>query len=208
VDDAGSGTLVLTCHLGNWEAATVGAMLQEPDYRRRFHVIRRPLPLPWLERWVHRWSVRAGLGVIPKRGALRQVEKLLHEGKKVVFVFDQHASPRDGVTVDFLGRPAGTSRILALLALRSGAPVVPMVTWREADGTHVVRFDDPVPAVRAEDPDESVRATTQAFNTALERFILRHPEQWFWVHRRWKASLPPPRWPWPFRWERSRCRWP
>jgi KDO2-lipid IV(A) lauroyltransferase len=61
-----------------------------------------------------------------------------------------------------------------------------MATWREPDGRHVVRFEEPLPTVRSNDPGEAIRLNTRAYNAALERMILRHPEQWYWVHRRWK----------------------
>ena len=110
----------------------------------------------------------------------------LAAGDIVVFPFDQHAGPKLGIRVPFFGRPAGTFRALALVAKATGAPVVPGACWREPDGRHVLRFE---PALEyLEDPDQTaeVRRNTRAYNAVLERLIVRHPEQWFWVHRRWK----------------------
>jgi len=111
----------------------------------------------------------------------------LAAGDIVVFPFDQHAGRRDGVRVEFFGHSAGTFRSVALIAQASGAPVLPASSWREPDGRHVLRFEAPLERVEREDVGEEIRANTRLFNAALERMILRHPEQWWWVHRRWKA---------------------
>jgi KDO2-lipid IV(A) lauroyltransferase len=186
----GKGVLVLTGHFGNWEVATVGGIQAFPQYRGQFHFVRRPLSPRWLDRLVTRRFRRAGLGVLPKRGALDAMLDRLACGDAVVFVFDQHASGRDGIAVDFFGQAAGTFRSLAVIALATGAPVVPSATWREPDGSHVLRFEEALPLIEDEDTDTAIRANTQAYNTAIERLVLRHPEQWFWLHRRWKATRP------------------
>ena len=92
--------------------------------------------------------------------------------------------------MDFLGHPAGTFKSLAVLALNTGAPVIPACCWREADGTHVLRFEDPLPLIECDDISEAIRLNTLSYNAALERMLLRHPEQWIWTHRRFKS--PPP----------------
>jgi KDO2-lipid IV(A) lauroyltransferase len=126
--------------------------------------------------------------VLPKTGALDRILACLAANDAVVFVFDQHAGGRDGIRVDFFSEPAGTFRGLALIALRSGAAVVPATSWREVDGRHVLRFEEALPTIDCRDPDEAIRRNTRAYNAALEDLIRRHPEQWFWVHRRWKAA--------------------
>jgi KDO2-lipid IV(A) lauroyltransferase len=90
--------------------------------------------------------------------------------------------------VEFFGHLAGTFRSVALIAMATGAPVVPAASWREPDGRHVLRFEDPLPVIEREDVNEAIRANTRAYNASLERLILRHPEQWWWVHRRWKGA--------------------
>lgn len=185
-----AGALLLMAHLGNFELVPIAGIRDNPEYRGIFNVIRRPLPFGWLDRFVRRIFAAGGIGVISDRGALRVVEDTLQKGGSVAFLLDQHASPRYGVVVDFLGQPASTFRSLAELSLRLQRPVLPYLTWREPDGTHVIRFDEPIFAVQHADFETAVRATTQAYSDVLGRFILAHPEQWFWVHRRWKASLP------------------
>jgi KDO2-lipid IV(A) lauroyltransferase len=90
------------------------------------------------------------------------------------------------VVVDFFDHPSGTSRSMAILTMSTGAAVVPTSSWRETDGTHVVRFEDPIPHIECENTNEAIRLNTRAYNVALERMLLRHPEQWIWMHRRWK----------------------
>jgi KDO2-lipid IV(A) lauroyltransferase len=75
-----------------------------------------------------------------------------------------------------------------VIALATGAPVVPAAAWREPDGRHVLRFEAPVPLVDVDNVNESIYRTTREFNAAIERLVLRHPEQWWWVHRRWKSA--------------------
>lgn len=181
------GVIVLTGHFGNWEVATAAAIAEFPEYRGQFHVLRRPLWPGWFDRLVTRRFRRAGLGVLPKKGALDRILERLAAGDTIVFVFDQHAGGRDGILVDFFGHPAWTFRSLAILARSTGVPVVPMTTWREAGG-HVVRFEEPLPLLSSADFNEGIRLNTRQYNAALEAFVLRCPEQWFWMHRRWKDS--------------------
>ena len=148
--------------------------------------MRRALKPKLLNDFVTRRFRRAGFGTLPKRGSLDTILDLLAGGAIIVYVFDQHAGKGDGVTVDFFGHPAGTFKSLALLALTTGAPVVPVSSWREPDGTHVLRFEDPLPLIECDDAGEAIRRNTRAYNAALERMLLRHPEQWIWMHRRWK----------------------
>ena len=183
---AGKGVLILTGHFGNWEVATVAGIAQFPQYRGMFHFVRRPLKPRWLNDFVDRRFRQAGFGTLAKRGSLDSIEQLLAEGAFVVFVFDQHAGKRDGIPVDFFGQPAGTFKSLALLAMTTRAPVIPAFGWREPDGTHVLRFEEPLPLIECDDVGEAIRRNTRAYNAALERMVLRHPEQWIWMHKRWK----------------------
>ena len=186
----GKGVLLLTGHFGNWEVATVAGMGQFPQYRRLFHFVRRPLKPLWLNDFITRRFQRSGFGTLAKRGSLDAILELLAGGAILVYVLDQHASGREGIVVDFLGHPAGTFKSLAVLALNTGAPVIPACCWREPDGTHVLRFEDPLPLIECDDISEAIRLNTRSYNAALERMLLRHPEQWIWMHRRWKIVGP------------------
>jgi len=182
----GKGVIIVTGHFGNWEVATAAGIASFPQAKGRFFFVRRPFKPRWLDAIVMRRFRQAGFGALPKSGSLEAILERLAAGDIVVFPFDQHANRRDGVRVDFFGHPAGTFRSVALIARASGAPVLPAASWREADGRHVLRFENPLELVEREDLGEEIRLNTRRFNASLERMILRHPEQWWWVHRRWK----------------------
>jgi KDO2-lipid IV(A) lauroyltransferase len=185
--EAGRGLIILTGHFGNWEIACTAAILRFPQYRGKFHFLRRPISNRWIEGLVLRRFLRSGLGVVPKRNSLERILGLLERNEALVYILDQHACvPRDGIPVEFFGEPAGTFRSLALLARASGAPVIPAHGWREADGSHAMRFEEPLPWLHRDDPGEELHDNTLAYNRAVERMVLQHPEQWFWMHRRWK----------------------
>jgi phosphopantetheine--protein transferase-like protein len=183
----GKGVLILTGHFGNWEVATIAGLAKYPSFRGRFHFVRRAFKPRWLDRLITRRFNAAGFGVIGKRGSLDRILDLLAAGDAIVFPFDQHANPPDGIEVDFFEHPAWTFKSLAIIALATGAPVLPATSWREDEGRHVLRFGAPIAPIEAEDTSEAIRRTTRAYNAALERLILARPEQWWWVHRRWKA---------------------
>jgi KDO2-lipid IV(A) lauroyltransferase len=183
----GKGVLLLTAHFGNWEVATVSGIGQYPQFKGLLHFVRREMKPKWFNAFITRRFQRAGFGTVGHKGSLDQILNLLETGNLVVFVFDQHATGREGVVVDFCGHPAATFKSLAVLALSSGAPVVPTSTWREPDGSHVLRFEDPLPMVEHEKVGEEIRLNTRIYNEAIEKMLMRHPEQWIWMHRRWKV---------------------
>jgi KDO2-lipid IV(A) lauroyltransferase len=187
--EKGQGLLILTGHFGNWELTSIAAMLQYKEYRDRFFVIRKSLSAG-LEHVLFRRFHQAGLQVIPPFNTLSQVLRALANNDVVIFILDQHTMvdvPK-GIAVDFFGRTAGTNRSLALLTAHSGAPVIPAIAYRKKDGRHVLRFEEPLKWIYDDDPEEEIRLNTQHYNQVLERFVLEHPEQWFWAHRRWKYS--------------------
>jgi KDO2-lipid IV(A) lauroyltransferase len=183
----GKGVLLLTAHCGNWEVAAPRGMARLPEADARVHFVRRPLPR-WLDGVITGRFRRAGIGIVPKKGSLDRILAALAAGDAVVFPLDQYALGRDGVEVEFFGIRTGTFRSLAIIARASGAPVVPVTTWRDTEGGHVVRFEDALVPIDVGDPDEWVRVNTRAYNAVLERFVLAHPEQWFWIHRRWRET--------------------
>jgi KDO2-lipid IV(A) lauroyltransferase len=182
----GKGILILTGHFGNWEVATIAGIGNYPEVQGRFHFVRRPVKPPWLERIVTRRFNQAGFGVFPKRGSLDAMLEKLEQGDAIVFPFDQHARPPDGIESEFFDHPAWTFKSLAIIALATGAPVLPATSWREPDGRHVLRFEDALAPIEHEDTGEAIRINTRAYNAKLEQLVLRRPEQWYWMHRRWK----------------------
>jgi KDO2-lipid IV(A) lauroyltransferase len=189
----GKGVLVLTGRFGNWDVATTAAIARFPHMRGKFHFVRRTLKSQRLDRLVTHRVNQAKTRVFPKSGSLDAMLARLEEGNVIVFPFDQYARPPDGIEVDFFGHPAWTFKGLAIIALATGAPVLPAAAWREPDGRHVLRFEEALPLIKCEDTDEAIRRNTLVFNRALERLVLRHPEQWHWMQRRWKPTVG--RWP-------------
>ena len=198
--DQGKGVLVLTGHFGNWEVSTTAGIALFPEMHGKFHFVRRPIKPAWLDRLVTRRFNEAGFGVFSKRDSLDALLDCLTRGEAVVLPFDQHAGPPDGIEIDFLGHAAWTFKSLAIIQLSTGAPVLPAASWRESDGHHVLRFEAPLAPIECDNTGEAIRRNTRAYNQALERMVVRRPEQWYWLHRRWKhverkrrrSAAPPP----------------
>ncbi|MBI2900962.1 MAG: lysophospholipid acyltransferase family protein [Planctomycetes bacterium] len=182
------GVLILTGHFGNWELTPIAALHHFKQYRRRFYFIRTTLISETIEKLVFRRFEEAGLGVITKKDAVDRALEALSKNAAVVMILDQHASTRSrrGIDVEFFGRKASTYRSLALLAGHTGAPVIPATSWRERDGRHVVRFCAPLPWIRCDHAEREIYENTLQYNRVLEGFVLDHPEQWNWFHRRWR----------------------
>ncbi len=186
--DQKKGTLILTGHFGNWEVSTVAGIGKFEDWFGKFHFVRRPLNPAILDRFIRERMRRSGFGVLSKQNSLDDMLSILGRNEFVICPFDQHSGGRKAIVVDFFGHPAGSIKSLAIIAQSTGAPVVPASSWREPDGTHVLRFDEAISLQESEDAGDDIRKNTRAFNAALERIILRHPEQWIWMHRRWKVK--------------------
>ena len=184
------GVLVLTGHFGSWEFAPIGGIASFKQFQGQFHFIRRNIGNKTLEKILFRRYYQAGLNVITKANALQHVTEALEQNHAVVFVLDQHASlaNRDGIAAEFFGKKAGTYRSLATFARNTGVPVVPAASYRLPNGRHVLEFHE---AIHWEDKPGNQAAlyhNTCAYNRALEKIILAHPEQWWWLHRRWKLD--------------------
>lgn len=184
------GVLVLTGHFGNWEVAPIGGVLNFKEFQGQFHFIRRTLSIKSIERSLFKQYYQVGLNVIPKKNSLDKVCAALEQNHAVIFVLDQHASlaNRDGIAVEFFGEKAGTYRSLATLSRYTGVPVIPAAGYRLPSGKHVLEFYAPIPWQDYGSTAESLYQNTLAYNRALERIILAHPEQWNWMHKRWKLK--------------------
>ena len=178
----GRGALLLTAHFGNWELLAAAHSL----VGIRLSVVARPLDNPYLETVVGGARARSGLRVIAKRQAVRGILGALGRGECVGILLDQDAG-RSGAFVPFLGQLASTSRSLAVLALKTRAPVVPAFLHRRADGGHRLTLESPVALETSGQHEADVVANTARYTAAIERHVRQHPEQWFWVHRRWKT---------------------
>jgi KDO2-lipid IV(A) lauroyltransferase len=178
----GRGIFFLTGHFGNWEllAATHGLA------GFGLSVVVRPLDNPYLDAVIARARERSGLRAISKREAVQGVRAALAEGQCIGILLDQDAG-RDGIFVPFLGHAASTSRALAILALKTRAPVLPAFIRRLPDGGHELVLEPEIPLVITGDLDHDILVNTARYTEAIERQVRDHPEQWFWVHRRWKS---------------------
>jgi KDO2-lipid IV(A) lauroyltransferase len=132
----------------------------------------------------------SGNRIIHKRSAVREMLRALSRGEGVAFVPDQDARA-DGIFVPFFGHAASTTPTLALLALRTGAAVVPTFSVPQPDGSWLVTYEPEVPVESTSDRDEDVRRITAACTAIIERWVRRHPELWLWMHRRWKTRPRP-----------------
>jgi len=185
--------LALTAHLGNWELLAMAHRLMGVPAT----VVVRPLDAPWLDTLADRLRRRAGIELIDKRGALRPVLSALRRGRVVALLLDQNASRREGVFVPFFGRPASTSKSLAVLAVRTQTPVVPMFIYREGFQRHRVVIHPPLPVDPTRDSEGAVVELTQRCATAIEAAIGIAPDQWLWVHDRWRTRPAAASWPGP-----------
>jgi KDO2-lipid IV(A) lauroyltransferase len=125
---------------------------------------------------------------INARDSVREVLRRLRRGEAIGVLLDQNALRSERVFVPFLGRPAATNFGLAMLALKSGAPVLPTFSARGADGRHRAWIGPPIPLAETGDRAERIGVSTARFTAAIEDYVRRYPEQWFWVHDRWKRA--------------------
>lgn len=178
------GFIVVTGHVGNWEL--MGAHFARGGLP--LHVIARPLHNDYIDRHVVKTRREAGLRVIPSHGVpIHDLAQLIRRGAVVVFVFDQDAR-QHGTFVEFLGRLASTPRGAALLALRTRCPILPAYALRQRGSRHEIYLFPPlIPLESPPDIDRAVQALTQRFTRCLEAVVRRAPEQYFWLHDRWKT---------------------
>jgi Kdo2-lipid IVA lauroyltransferase/acyltransferase len=181
---AGTGAVLATGHLGNWEIAGAGLAARGIP----LDAVAQRQSNPFFDGMINRTRARLGIRVIPRGGATPVALQGLAEGRVVALVADQDARTR-GVFVPFMGRPASTHRGAAVLAIRSGAPLFMGVMTRRGDGLYEARIQR-IPVPSEGEFEERVRNATAAFTRALESSVRAHPEQYFWHHRRWKT--PPP----------------
>ena len=145
----------------------------------------RALDNPHVHDFLERIRISTGNGVIYRRGALRRVFRTLSENGAVGILIDQHVHSRDAVQVDFFNRSAAPTSALAVLAARTGAPVIPLFALPLNDGRYRLVYESVVEPPANETP-EALRAFTQRCTDVLEMYIRRHPNLWLWMQRRWR----------------------
>jgi KDO2-lipid IV(A) lauroyltransferase len=177
----GNGVLFATAHLGAWElSAFAHALMARP-----MHVVVRPLDNPLIDRLVSKRRSASGNTLIPKKDAARAIIRALKNNEAVGVLVDQNVAPEEGVFVDFFGTKACAGSAFARLAHRSGAAVIPgFALWCEAEKKYVLRF---YPLLEF---TGDVQSDTQLLHSRLEGVIREYPDQWLWIHRRWKTRPP------------------
>jgi len=179
----GKGVLFFTGHFGFWELqAMVHAVRVQP-----VGVLARALDNPALNGLLEDIRQRTGNTVIYRKGTIRHVMRMLQTGHGVAVLIDQHIQPRDAVYVDFFDRPAATTSAVAALALRTGAPVMPVFALPLGGGRFRMIYEHPVPPPHAGSPD-GIRDFTQRCTDVLEMYVRKHPHLWLWMHRRWRED--------------------
>jgi len=183
----GRGVLFLTAHFGGWE---VGSFMHAL-HGHPLHILVRALDNPYLDRLVTRYRTLSSNRTIPKEDFARGMLAALRAGETVGILMDQNMLPGQGVFVDFFGIPACTSTLMARMALRTDAAVVPaFCLWDSALRRYRVRFEPALTTIHTGNEETDIEANTAAYTKVIEDYARRYPEQWLWVHRRWKTRPP------------------
>jgi KDO2-lipid IV(A) lauroyltransferase len=182
--DKGKGVLVLTGHLGAWELSSFyHSLVGYP-----MSMVIRKLDNPLVDEYVNRIRCLHGNRVIHKDDFARGLLNAMHKGETVGILMDTNMTPPQGVFVPFFGVPACTATAMARIALKSDAAVVPgFLVWEASEKRYVLRFGPEIALIRSDDAQADIVANTALFTSVTESYIRRYPEQWLWVHRRWKT---------------------
>ena len=180
--EKGKGVLLLTAHMGNWELFTVIAHMAGIPA----NVVYRPLDSQVLDDAIRQIRCRFGAELIPTKRAIFRIVKALKKNECVALLMDQNVDWYNGVYVDFFGRRACTNKGMAVMALRTEAPVVPIFLLREGLGFRAEVCPE-IPLIKTGDNQKDVELNTEKYNQAIEKIVRQYPDQWFWVHQRWKT---------------------
>jgi Kdo2-lipid IVA lauroyltransferase/acyltransferase len=180
----GKGVLFLTAHFGGWELSAFVHSL----HGHWMHVVVRNLDNQYLDRLIQRYRSMHGNATVSKDNFVRSLLAAMKEGQVVGILMDTNMTPPQGVFVDYFGIPACTASGLARIALRTDAAVVPTFTiWDPSLRKYRLRFDPALKLVRTGNDEEDIVSNTQLFTRSIEDYVRRYPDQWLWVHRRWKT---------------------
>lgn len=183
----GKGVIFLSSHLGNWEFMAARGALAGIDIM----LITKHLKPEWLHVAIEKGRKTAGVTATYEPKTLRDTLSRLKSNKSVGFVLDQYAGPPVGVRVPFFGVPVGTATVVATLAKRTGAVVLPVVSYRRDDGRFTVEIRPALSWMAVDNPTRELAVNTALYTEKLEKDIRSHPEQWLWTHRRFKGDLSP-----------------
>lgn len=178
----GRGVVVLTAHVGNWDLLGPWAARRAP-----LTIISKELRGVGANRYWQEARARCGLKILPAHNSYRGCLATLRRGEMLGFILDQNMTRMEGIFVEFFGRPACTTPGLAFLAAHAQAPVLPVFMVREPDGSHRVRILPPIEPPPDRSP-ETIHTATQRYTRVIEDVIREHPDQWIWMHRRWRTQ--------------------
>lgn len=181
--EKGKGVLFFSAHIGNWELLTFFfSIVGFP-----VNGIYRPIKSEPINMFIYNYRTRFGGEMISKKYSMRKVLRYLENNEGVVMLMDQDPGSSVGVFADFFGIPVSTNKGLAQLALKTGASVIPAFVIR--DGLkYRIEFGKEIPLIKTNEREQDIVANTQQYNEVIEGVVRRYPQQWFWVHRRWKHS--------------------
>jgi KDO2-lipid IV(A) lauroyltransferase len=180
----GKGVLYLTGHIGAWELSSFAHAL----YGFPLHYMARPLDNKPLDALVNRYRGLSGNQPIFKNESARVMLRVLKEAGTIGILADQNTMPGEGAFVDFFGTPACTTTGIARVALHTDAAVVPgYAYWDENLRKYRLRFEPPVELVRTGDTERDILENTRRFTKVIEEIVRKYPEQWVWIHARWKT---------------------
>ena len=183
----GKGVIFLTGHMSAWELAPFAQAL----YGNPLSFLARAVDNKRVDALVNHYRCLSGNRPIEKNNAARAMLRVLHDGGTVGILADQNTALDEGIFVNFFGIPAATTTGLARIARRTDAAVVPgFLFWDESMRKYRLRFEAAVQLERTEDENADIRVNTARFNAVIENYIRAHPDQWLWVHRRWKNRPP------------------
>ena len=178
------GVLFLTAHFGGWELSAFAHSL----HGHWLHIVMRPMDNQYLDRLLQNYRTMHGNKTVAKDDFVRGLLAAMKAGETVGILMDTNMTPPQGIFVDFFGIPACTASGLARIALRTDAAVVPGFTiWDPALRKYRLRFDPGLELIRSGDLEADIAANTQLFTRVIEDYVRKYPDQWLWVHRRWKT---------------------
>lgn len=192
-ESQGKGVMFLTAHFGNWELGSFAHGV----YGYPCNFVVRELDNRLMDALINGYRCLSGGKAFEKKDFARQVLRAFSQGEAVGVLMDQNMVAGEGVFVDFFGRPACTTAGPARVARKTAVPIVlGLVIWDAKIGKYRLRFDS-VDWIKRADPEEEIRVNTANFTRLIEAYVRRYPEQWLWVHRRWKTRPPgePPLYP-------------
>ena len=181
------GAILITAHLGNWEIVPLFWPLY---FKTPLTVVARQIQNKIINRWIHGLRTRFGSRIIYKDVALPEMTRTLRQGKILGILIDQGMKSSIGVKISFFNKFVTATPGAALLAMRCKSPVLPAFCTRNDDGTFTINIEPPLVLKRTGNLSADLRANTQIMTDAIEKMVRKYPEQWFWVHKRWRKYYP------------------